>query len=257
MTGHLQVQSARAQPALTRRAGLVPSSRCSASRSAQSSSLSTPSSPSVNAPVSRRQRSSRLSTTSRRSDAPWRSRRHPARNHDSLGWAGARPASSPGNDSLQGALLCSLLANGFLAAELVSRTDGDATPVAVRMVTLTESAAALTTSPASSIPERAITTTQRQEQKQNRKLLGTKASVERKLLSVIVAAPARKLPARFVDRKTGLVKNNVQVACRRETRSFLCIVRLASDERKGGIHVRYRVTRKGKEVFRWYGYRRG
>jgi hypothetical protein len=85
----------------------------------------------------------------------------------------------------------------------------------------------------------------------------TKASAERKVISFILAAPARKLFRRFVDARTGLVKNNVQVVCqRRATRSFLCAVRLPTDKPSAGIFVRYSPGRKGEDSFRWYGYRR-
>jgi hypothetical protein len=153
------------------------------------------------------------------------------------------------------ALLCSLLGNGFLAAEMLSRAGEEATPVAVRMVTLTESgSAAQSTESPSTAREVATTTT---AELPHEKLRAT-SMVERKLVSLIVAAPARKLPPRFVDRETGLVKNNVQVVCRRDrTSSFMCAVRLPADTPKSGIYVRYQVNRKGKDVFRWYGYRRG
>jgi hypothetical protein len=153
------------------------------------------------------------------------------------------------------ALLCSLLGNGFLAAEMLSRAGEEATPVAVRMVTLTESgSAAQSTASPSTAREVATTTAELQQEK----LRATSAMVEGKIVSLIVAAPARKLPRRFVDRATGLVKNNVQVVCRRDrTSSFMCAVRLPADTPKSGIYVRYQINRKGKDVFRWYGYRRG
>jgi hypothetical protein len=156
------------------------------------------------------------------------------------------------------ALLCSLLGNGFFAAEMLSRTDEEATPVAVRMVTLTETAPV--SQSASSMPS---ATTAREEattraELQQQELRATSAMVEGKIVSLIVAAPAKKLPPRFVDRTTGLVKNNVQVVCRRDRiSSFICAVRLPADAPKSGIYVRYQVNRKGKDVFRWYGYRRG
>jgi hypothetical protein len=82
--------------------------------------------------------------------------------------------------------------------------------------------------------------------------------VERKVISLIIEAPARRLPRKFVDATTGLVKNNVQVACRRRTtRSFLCAVRLPADRPGAGVYVRYRVGRNGEGNFRWFGYRRG
>jgi hypothetical protein len=169
------------------------------------------------------------------------------------------------------ALLCSLLGNGFLAAEMLSRAGEEATPVAVRMVTLTESGSAVQSTGSPSTARQEVTTTAEPQhvktaepqhvktaELQHVKLRATSAMVERKIVSLILAAPARKLPPRFIDRATGLVKNNVQVVCRRDrTSSFMCAVRLHADTPKSGIYVRYQVNRKGKDVFRWYGYRRG
>jgi hypothetical protein len=150
---------------------------------------------------------------------------------------------------LPAALLCSLLVNGFLAAQLVGRKGGEtATPVAVRMLTSTDElpTAPSTTAVAPSTPARTA------------KSATAKTSVERKLVSLIVAAPARKLPPRFVDPTTGLVKNNVQVVCRpRPRRSFLCAVRVAGDGPAQGIYVRYRMRSDGHAVFKWYGDRTG
>jgi hypothetical protein len=177
------------------------------------------------------------------------------------------------NRLVPAALLCSLLGNGFLAADLLSREGEQATPVAVRMVTLTESGSAVqSTAGPPPVQQEATTTAEVQQrapstvrakattaaQQQQQKLRATSAMVEGKIVSLIVAAPARKLPPRFVDRTTGLVKNNVQVICRRDKiSSFMCAVRLPADSPKSGIYVRYRINRNGKDVFRWFGYRRG
>jgi hypothetical protein len=81
--------------------------------------------------------------------------------------------------------------------------------------------------------------------------------VERKLISLILAAPSKKLPRAFVNPVTGLVKNNVRFVCRAAAkRSFLCAIRLSSDSSDRAFYVRYRVTAAGKDVFTWYGYRR-
>jgi hypothetical protein len=150
---------------------------------------------------------------------------------------------------LPGVLMCSLLVNGFLVAQLVAKKGREtATPVAVRMVTSTEELpiAPSTKAVAPSAPV------------QPSGSVKTKTFVERKLVSLIVAAPARKLPRRFVDTATGLVKNNVQVICHhRPSRSFLCAVQLAGDGPARGIYVRYRVRSDGRGVFRWYGERAG
>lgn len=150
------------------------------------------------------------------------------------------------------ALLCSLLANGFLVAKLVTREGSQAaTPVAVRIVTSASevsSANEVSTAPASTsgvaTNDVAPTTSET-----------SKAVVERKLASLIISAPARKLPRNFVDPATGLVKNNVRVVCRRRTvHAFVCSIRLPSDGPRQGILVRYH-TRGGTGTFTWYGYK--
>lgn len=81
-----------------------------------------------------------------------------------------------------------------------------------------------------------------------------KASVERQLMSLIISAPARKLPRRFVDTTTGLVKNNVQVDCHNGIqRTFLCVVQLANHAPR--IYVGYRRKRGGGGVFTWYSHK--
>jgi hypothetical protein len=172
------------------------------------------------------------------------------------GWRG--PTTFARKRLVPAALLCSLLVNGFIAAELLMRADDNtATQVAVRMVTLDESTAVVRpTSTASTVSSEVALTARKQKRKQKR--FATSAAVERKLIVRIVASPIRTLPPRFVDRTTGLVKNNVQVVCRRRTpRSFMCAVRLPTDKPKAGVYVRYSTSRGGKDVFRWYGYRRG
>lgn len=157
---------------------------------------------------------------------------------------------------LPAALMCSLLANGFLAAHLVARTDATGSKarvaVAVRTVTATETLSGQATNTA---PSRVVrSTTHQTSSRAPRRLEVTKASVERKLVSLILAAPARKLPRALIDPKTGLVKNNVQVVCHRaKGRSFLCTVRLSTQRAKQAFFVRYRPRREGKGVFTWYG----
>jgi hypothetical protein len=139
------------------------------------------------------------------------------------------------------ALLCSLAANGFLVAHFVARSDGqEAAQVAVRMVTLTESAPTVP-------PVPAVSTT----------LPRTKSAVERKVVALILAAPPRRLPRDFIDSTTGLVKNNVQVVCKEKSRrrSFLCAVRLSSDSTSKALYVRYRTDKNRRGAFKWYGYR--
>ncbi len=86
----------------------------------------------------------------------------------------------------------------------------------------------------------------------------TIGAVERKVLSAVVQSPAGKLPARLIDRKTGLAKNVLQAICRRSaTRSFLCMVRPTRHMPGEGLYVRYRAGRNGRGAFTWYRYRRG
>ena len=85
----------------------------------------------------------------------------------------------------------------------------------------------------------------------------TSPDVERRIVSLILSAPVRKLPRNFIDPTTGLVKNNVQVVCKkRKQRSFLCAVRLPSDSTTKAFYIRYRMSKNGHSVFKWYGYKR-
>lgn len=86
----------------------------------------------------------------------------------------------------------------------------------------------------------------------------TRAMAERKVLALVVQAPAGKLPPALIDRQTGLAKNNLQAICRvNEASSFLCVVRPLQHGPKEGLRVRYRPTRNGRGVFTWYRYRDG
>jgi hypothetical protein len=161
------------------------------------------------------------------------------------------------NRLLPAALMCSLLVNGFLVADLVAKKDREtATPVAVRMVTSTDEQP--TTPSTNAVAPSAPVLTARSATTSEAKTLKAKTKVERKLVSLIISAPAHKLPRRFVDPATGLVRNNVHVVCSRKThRSFLCAVRLAGDGPAQGIYVRYRVRSDGHGIFKWYGDRAG
>lgn len=146
------------------------------------------------------------------------------------------------------ALLCSLAANGFFIAHVVTRGVGEeATQVAVRMVTQTETAS---TESAPTVPPVSAVST----------VPGTKAAIERKVVALILSAPARRLPRDFIDSTTGLVKNNVQVVCKEQQvqrRSYLCAVRPPSEGANNkALYVRYRANKNGSGVFKWYGYRR-
>ena len=84
-------------------------------------------------------------------------------------------------------------------------------------------------------------------------------ALERKLLNLIVQAPAGKLPRALIDPKTGLAKNGLQAICRRESaRSFLCVIQPPKHKRGEGLYARYRVNSKGTGgAFTWYRYRNG
>jgi hypothetical protein len=84
-------------------------------------------------------------------------------------------------------------------------------------------------------------------------------AIERKLLNLVVQAPAGKLPRALIDSRTGLAKNGLQAVCRRESaRSFLCVVQPAKHKPGEGLYARYRVNRKGNgRTFTLYPYRSG
>ena len=175
---------------------------------------------------------------------------------------------------VQAALLASLLVNGFFVADLVTREGDAATQVAVRMVTLTEippTSSAISTVPtgtqegpsAAEVSTRASSPSlvstgklKAPRAKAAAKLLPAKSVVERKVVFLVLAAPARKLPRGFIDPTTGLVKNNLQVVCRKkEHAAFLCAVRLPSESTSKALYVRYSTGKDGRGEFRWYGYK--
>jgi hypothetical protein len=88
--------------------------------------------------------------------------------------------------------------------------------------------------------------------------LETRASVERKLLTLLVQSPVGKLPPAMIDRRTGLAKNNLQASCKRSrAQSFLCLVRVAGQPSSKAMYVDYRPGATGKHRFAWHRYRRG
>ena len=153
-------------------------------------------------------------------------------------------------------LMCSLLVNGFLVADLVASKGEDATQVAIRMVTLTEGASSIS---APTVPPTSAPATEARQARRatvSTKVSAEKGAVERKIVSLILSSPTRKLPRDFIDRATGLVKNNVQVVCTRKQRSFLCAVRPPSQSASKALYVRYRTDKNGHGLFKWYGYKR-
>jgi hypothetical protein len=162
------------------------------------------------------------------------------------------------------ALMASLLANGLFVAHMVGGDTGKQASTQVAPVALSFGSSTAPTTVTASPSERSSTAvvTSRSASSEpgplssKPSLVASKAAVERRVISLILASSARKLPHRFVDATTGLVKNNVQVVCRRsKVRSFLCIVRLPSHAPREGLYVRYRPGRGGPGVFTWYGYR--
>ena len=143
--------------------------------------------------------------------------------------------------------VCSLLVNGYFLAELVSRA-GD--QVSTAAIAINESAPASSVARQSANRTSVITAnlktsaTTRVKKKQN--ALRKKLSVERKAVSGILAAPSRRLPPSFINPRTGLVRNNVQIACRPARKSsYLCVVKLPAQGSKRARSVRYRIDQKG------------
>jgi hypothetical protein len=81
----------------------------------------------------------------------------------------------------------------------------------------------------------------------------TRATVERKLLALVVQSPAGKLPPTLIDRRTGLAKNNLQAICRLagNSRSFRCVLQSAVKPSDGRVYVYYRTTNDGRGRFTW------
>lgn len=155
---------------------------------------------------------------------------------------------------LPAVLMCSLSVNGYLVADLVARSDREAAvpiPVAQRSATTSSHRVAPVLGPTVSSAPAIVPRAHRSRS------LAAKSNVERKLVSLVLGAPARKLPRAFVDPQTGLVRNNVQVVCRAaKHRSYLCTIRLAHTRAGRALVVRYRTTSSGGDRFTWYGYRR-
>src|SRR4051794_7890340 len=79
--------------------------------------------------------------------------------------------------------------------------------------------------------------------------------IENRIASLILAAPAEKLPRSFVDPRTGRAHASVTVACRACSGLFRCVACVLGGAGVGGIVVAFR-PRPGGGVFAWYGYRR-
>jgi hypothetical protein len=162
-------------------------------------------------------------------------------------------AAASGRRILAAALLCSLLANGFFAAKLLTRSEETVTSAAASVPTpLLTSQAQPATTPMAVPPE-----TVRSNLQASPRVGASKGAIERKLVSLILTAPAGKLPHSFLDPTTGLIKNNVHVVCRRSTkRAFLCGIRPPSASARKALVVRYLIGRGGTGVFKWLGYKK-
>jgi hypothetical protein len=157
-----------------------------------------------------------------------------------------------GRRALAATLFCSLIVNGFFAAKLVARSHDVATTAAAlvppSLVTTIMDQGSRRQSPTNNV-KRPLTPAVQLKARQP-----SKAAVEMKLLSVMLSAPAKRLPKAFVDPTTHLLRNNVQVSCRLSTkRAFLCAIRPPATARsKAALLVRYRVLKNGKGVFHWF-----
>jgi hypothetical protein len=160
---------------------------------------------------------------------------------------------------LPAALVASLFANGYFVADVVLRADrqtSTAVAVAVRPAATVAPGTSVTRETHVKRIDTVAVTRKKASPSQLSPRLPRKAVIERKLVSLLLTAPARKLPQAFVDPKTGLVRNNVQVVCRAAKRhSYLCAVGRAKARGGKAIVVRYRVTRAGRGVFSWSGYK--
>jgi hypothetical protein len=161
---------------------------------------------------------------------------------------GSRAAAS-GRRVLAAALFCSLLANGYFVSKLVTRSPAVSPLAAVvpsSLVTTTGSGTtAIQEVPQALPPPTYVSASQRAASR--------RAAVEQKLVSLILTAPARKLPKAFLDQRTGLVKNNVRVACRLKAKqTFLCTIRPPASATRARLLVRYRVRENGTGVFHWF-----
>lgn len=172
-------------------------------------------------------------------DVPTVVERSPLRSH----------AVASGRRALAAALFCSLVANGYFVAKLVTQSP-TVSPVAAVVpaplaTTNDQSASAGQNIPQALPPPTYVSASQRAASR--------KAAVEQKLVSLILTAPARKLPKPFLDQTTGLVKNNVQVACRLKAKqTFLCTIRPPASATRARLLVRYRVRENGTGVFHWF-----
>jgi hypothetical protein len=177
-----------------------------------------------------------------------------------------RVLAGPPRYLVRAILPISLILNAILITLAVSDATVSPTPTAAGP-SLSRSAPGnnrLTPSPAAKTKRRSTPTrgaAAGTERKPTAPRLGARdARLERKLLNLIVQAPAGKLPRELINSKTGLAKNNLHAVCRREVGrgSFLCLIQAARHKAGEGLYARYRLNRKGNGGrFTWYRYRSG
>lgn len=82
-----------------------------------------------------------------------------------------------------------------------------------------------------------------------------KARAERFVLAQLLRTPRTRLPSILVDRRTGLLKNNINVVCRRSaTRSnFACTVQFQHASTRVRVYLSY--AGRGTPARRWVGLR--
>ena len=84
------------------------------------------------------------------------------------------------------------------------------------------------------------------------------ASIEQRILSLVVSSPRTRLPAALIDSATGLPKDGLQAVCRDgPADSQLCLVRPSQHRPGEGISVRYTPSPDGRGTFTWSPYRSG
>jgi len=153
-----------------------------------------------------------------------------------------------------GVLGVSLFVNGyFLAERMGASTEAAAAAPSVAAVAPDVAPKALAARPATSVSE---ATGSAEVIAPGPRTVLSRIEAERRVLARVVEAPAGKLPAKLIDRSSGLAKNNLQAICMRtDATTFLCVVRPASHRYGEGVYVLYSAARSPKGAFTWSPYR--
>jgi hypothetical protein len=156
--------------------------------------------------------------------------------------AGRQVRASPWKTTIGVAVALSLGLNGFFVAVVVARDRPAPAPAAKQ-----PAAAGVLVPPAvPDVPAAGTASTR------------PRASIERRILSLVVSSPRARLPAALIDPSTGLPKDGLQAVCRDgPADSQLCLVRPARHRPGEGISVRYTPTPDGRGSFTWSPYRSG